>query len=47
MGRDLTPPDTGLHWWETAAAAASSLSVFALIAAAAQPILRVGPGGGD
>jgi tetraprenyl-beta-curcumene synthase len=33
----LTPPGTGLRWWETAAAAASSLSVFALIAAAAQP----------
>lgn len=39
---NLTPPDTGLHWWETAAAAASSLSVFALIAAAAQPILESG-----
>jgi tetraprenyl-beta-curcumene synthase len=35
----LTPPGTGLRWWETAAAAASSLSVFALIAAAAQPRL--------
>jgi tetraprenyl-beta-curcumene synthase len=35
----LTPPGTGLRWWETAAAAASSLSVFALIAAAAQPVL--------
>jgi tetraprenyl-beta-curcumene synthase len=35
----MTPPDTGLRWWETAAAAASSLSVFALIAAAAQPIV--------
>lgn len=39
---ELTPADTGLHWWETAAAAASSLSVFALIAAAAQPILESG-----
>jgi tetraprenyl-beta-curcumene synthase len=38
----LTPPDTGLRWWETAAAAASSLSVFALIAAAAQPTLESG-----
>jgi tetraprenyl-beta-curcumene synthase len=36
----LTPPDSGLHWWETAAGAASSLSVFALIAAAAQPTLQ-------
>ena len=35
----LTPPGTGLRWWETAAGAASSLSVFALIAAAAQPCL--------
>lgn len=35
----LTPPGTGLQWWETAAGAASSLSVFALIAAAAQPSL--------
>jgi tetraprenyl-beta-curcumene synthase len=35
----LTPAGTGLRWWETAAAAASSLSVFALIAAAAQPML--------
>jgi tetraprenyl-beta-curcumene synthase len=38
----LTPAGTGLRWWETAAAAASSLSVFALIAAAAQPILESG-----
>jgi tetraprenyl-beta-curcumene synthase len=35
----LTPSDSGLRWWETAAGAASSLSVFALIAAAAQPAL--------
>jgi tetraprenyl-beta-curcumene synthase len=35
----LTPPDSGLRWWETAAGAASSLSVFALIAAAARPML--------
>lgn len=34
-----TPPGTGLRWWETAAAAGSSLGVFALIAAAAQPEL--------
>jgi tetraprenyl-beta-curcumene synthase len=35
----LTPPGSGLRWWETAAGAASSLGVFALIAAAAQPQL--------
>lgn len=35
----LTPTGSGLHWWETAAGAASSLSVFALVAAAAQPTL--------
>jgi tetraprenyl-beta-curcumene synthase len=35
----LTPPGSDLRWWETAAAAASSLGVFALIAAAAQPQL--------
>ncbi len=35
----LTPPGAGLHWWETAAGAASSLTVFALLAAAAQPVL--------
>jgi tetraprenyl-beta-curcumene synthase len=33
-----TPAGTGLRWWETAAGAASSLTVFALIAAAAQPV---------
>ncbi len=38
----LTPPDTGLRWWETAAGSASSLGVFALIAAAAQPIVHIG-----
>jgi tetraprenyl-beta-curcumene synthase len=38
----LTPEGTGLSWWETAAGAASSLTVFALIAAAAQPILVAG-----
>jgi tetraprenyl-beta-curcumene synthase len=31
----LTPPSMELRWWETAAGAASSLGVFALIAAAA------------
>jgi tetraprenyl-beta-curcumene synthase len=38
----LTPAGTGLRWWETAAGAASSLTVFALIAAAAQPFLDAG-----
>jgi len=37
----LTPAGSGLYWWETAAGAASSLSVFALIAAAAQPALKL------
>jgi tetraprenyl-beta-curcumene synthase len=36
---DATPPGTALQWWETAAAAGSSLAVHALIAAAAQPDL--------
>ena len=35
----LTPPGSGLRWWETAAGAASSMTVFALLAAAAQPAL--------
>lgn len=35
-----TPFGTGLHWWETGAAAGSSLSVFAAIAAAADASLR-------
>lgn len=34
-----TPPDTGLLWWETSAAAASSLPTLAMIAAAAEPTL--------
>jgi tetraprenyl-beta-curcumene synthase len=37
----LTPPGSDLAWWETAAGAASSLGVFALIAAAARPSLTV------
>ena len=37
-----TPAGSELYWWETAAGAASSLSVFALIAAAAQPALALG-----
>jgi tetraprenyl-beta-curcumene synthase len=37
---DSTPPGARLQWWETAAAAGSSLSVHALIAAAAQPDLE-------
>ncbi len=35
----VTPPGSGLRWWETAAGAASSLSVFALIAAAGRPLI--------
>ncbi|HEY5261221.1 MAG TPA: DUF2600 family protein [Solirubrobacteraceae bacterium] len=34
--REATPSGTGLQWWETAAAAGSSLGVFALIAAAGE-----------
>jgi tetraprenyl-beta-curcumene synthase len=36
---DSTPHGTRLHWWEVAAAAGSSLSVHALMAAASQPDL--------
>jgi tetraprenyl-beta-curcumene synthase len=36
----VTPADTDLLWWETAAGTASSLSVFSLFAAAAQPKAR-------
>ncbi|MGC2374153.1 MAG: DUF2600 family protein [Solirubrobacteraceae bacterium] len=35
----ITAPGTDLRWWETGAAAGSSLAVFALMAAAAQPAL--------
>ncbi|HEY4896999.1 MAG TPA: DUF2600 family protein [Solirubrobacteraceae bacterium] len=34
-----TPPGTELRWWETAAGTASSLTVFALIAAAGRPLM--------
>lgn len=34
-----TPPEMGLRWWETGAACGSSLTVFALLAAAADPEL--------
>jgi len=34
---ELTPAGSGLAWWETAAAAGSSLAVHALLAAAAHP----------
>lgn len=34
------PHEAGLKWWETAAGAASSLLVFALVAAAAEPSVR-------
>lgn len=35
----LTPSGSGLRWWETASSAASSLGIYALIAAAARPAL--------
>jgi tetraprenyl-beta-curcumene synthase len=35
-----TSPGSDLRWWETGAAAGSSLSIFALISAAAQPTLQ-------
>lgn len=34
-----TPPETNLRWWETGAACGSSMAVFALLAAAADPRL--------
>jgi tetraprenyl-beta-curcumene synthase len=40
--QQATPTDTDLRWWETAAAAGSSLAVHALIAAAAEPGLAPG-----
>jgi tetraprenyl-beta-curcumene synthase len=40
--RAATPAQTGLQWWETAAAAGSSLGVHVLIAAAAEPQLDSG-----
>jgi tetraprenyl-beta-curcumene synthase len=39
-GERATPAGTDLRWWETAAAAGSSLAVHALIAAAAEPGLN-------
>jgi len=39
--RGETPAGSGLRWWETAAAGASSLVAFALIAAAASPQLSI------
>jgi tetraprenyl-beta-curcumene synthase len=38
---DQGPPDSGLLWWELLGAAASSLAIYALLAAAAHPTLRV------
>ncbi len=35
--RTHTPAGTGMRWWETAAAGGSSLCIYALIAAAAEP----------
>jgi tetraprenyl-beta-curcumene synthase len=37
--RTETPPGTELRWWETAAAGGSSLGIYALIAAAADPVV--------
>jgi tetraprenyl-beta-curcumene synthase len=39
---DATPPGSGLQWWETAAAAGSSLGVHVLISAAAEKDLEAG-----
>lgn len=39
--RDETPAGSDLRWWEAAAAGASSLVAFALIAAAAKPALAI------
>jgi tetraprenyl-beta-curcumene synthase len=36
-GREQTPSDSGLRWWETAASGGSSLGVHTMIAAAAEP----------
>jgi tetraprenyl-beta-curcumene synthase len=36
-GAATAPPNSGLRWWEAAAGGASSMTVFALIAAAAKP----------
>jgi tetraprenyl-beta-curcumene synthase len=36
-GAAVAPPNSGLRWWEAAAGGASSMTVFALIAAAAKP----------
>jgi tetraprenyl-beta-curcumene synthase len=40
--RAETPTGTDLQWWETAASGASTLGVYALIAAAADPIVHPG-----
>ena len=40
-GATVAPAESGLHWWEAAAGGASSMTVFALIAAAAKPGLSV------
>lgn len=39
---DETPPGSGLRWWETSAACASSLTALALLSAAADPALTTG-----
>jgi tetraprenyl-beta-curcumene synthase len=38
--RAATPPEMGMHWWETAAAGGSSLCISALIATAAEPAVE-------
>jgi tetraprenyl-beta-curcumene synthase len=38
--REQTPPGTGLEWWETASARGTSLGVHALLAAAADRVVR-------
>ncbi|MGA9286090.1 MAG: DUF2600 family protein [Solirubrobacteraceae bacterium] len=38
--RAQAAPETDLSWWETGAAAGSSLAIFALLSAAAEPALR-------
>jgi tetraprenyl-beta-curcumene synthase len=40
-GREQTPPDSDLRWWETAASGGSSLGVHVMIAAAAEPGIEV------
>ncbi|HZL47762.1 MAG TPA: DUF2600 family protein [Solirubrobacteraceae bacterium] len=41
-GATQTPPEIDMRWWEAAGGGASSLAVFALISAAAQPAIPAG-----